>query len=246
MKTILFFLLAMSPIAANAQAIRVSGGNVPNSSIDGSSITKRGNTFNGSNQLVLLDSNGNLQLPVTGAHFSSITVAGGMFGVNATSASIAGALRVNGALTVPSGALTVSAGNINISAGTLNARQSGGSDGGLIAVFDEDSGEDAVTINNPTTAFAIPTGNQVLSVAGDARGASISAIGWAVISGTLTVSNYFIPYSRTRAQLNTLVPGLVGAQVFCSNCATNGDMCVSTGTTAGQWRRIGTALGCDE
>lgn len=51
-------------------------------------------------------------------------------------------------------------------------------------------------------------------------------------------------FSRTKAQVDTLVPGAAGEIIFVSNVATSGDVCVSTGTAAAQWRRIGTAAGC--
>lgn len=50
--------------------------------------------------------------------------------------------------------------------------------------------------------------------------------------------------SRTKTQIDVLVPGKTGALIFCSNCATSGDVCASTGTAAAQWRRIGTTAGC--
>ena len=51
-------------------------------------------------------------------------------------------------------------------------------------------------------------------------------------------------YSRTKAQIDTLTPGKAGAAIFCSDCATSGDVCVGTGPLVAQWRRIGTAAGC--
>ena len=50
---------------------------VPNSQIDGSSITKQGNTFNGANQLLLLNNNG--QIPNSLINGSSITLQGNIF-----------------------------------------------------------------------------------------------------------------------------------------------------------------------
>jgi len=51
-------------------------------------------------------------------------------------------------------------------------------------------------------------------------------------------------FSRTALQIDTLTPVSAGDVIFCSNCATSGDVCVSTGTAAAQWRRIGTTAGC--
>jgi len=64
--------------------------------------------------------------------------------------------------------------------------------------------------------------------------------GNASVGGTLSVTGRtsftspFVPYSRTKAQLNALAASSVGQFVFCSDCARSA-MCVSTGTATGAW-----------
>jgi len=54
----------------------------------------------------------------------------------------------------------------------------------------------------------------------------------------------FLPWSRTQAQIDTLVPLAAGEIIFCSNCSVL-NACISTGTAAGQWARMDLATaGC--
>lgn len=51
-------------------------------------------------------------------------------------------------------------------------------------------------------------------------------------------------WSRTKAQVDALVPEAVGQIIFCSDCST-ANICVSTGTAAAQWLRVdSTTVGC--
>lgn len=66
-------------------------GTVPNSTIDGSSITKQGNTFNGNNQLVQLNGSGDLPA-LSGSNLTALTAANisnGLLGSGVIASSIA-------------------------------------------------------------------------------------------------------------------------------------------------------------
>jgi len=53
-------------------------------------------------------------------------------------------------------------------------------------------------------------------------------------------------YNRTKAQIDTFAPAAIGMTIFCTNCNTNGDLCVSTGTAVAQFKRVGAGatVGC--
>ncbi len=53
---------------------------------------------------------------------------------------------------------------------------------------------------------------------------------------TFTAAGYWEPISKTRAQIDLLVPTKVGQVIFCSDCTVK-NMCVSTGTLVAQWMR---------
>jgi hypothetical protein len=59
-----------------------------------------------------------------------------------------------------------------------------------------------------------------------------------VSASTLTVSNQIYNPSYTLAQIKLLTPGQAGAQVYCSNCATD-NIVIATGTAKGAWSRAG-------
>lgn len=84
-----------------------------------------------------------------------------------------------------------------------------------------------------TTAF--PT---TLNVEGTAQFGSGAA------KSTFTASGFWEPYSRTKAQIDLLVPTKVGQVIYASDTTLPG-LCVSTGTAAAQWRKMESAtLGC--
>lgn len=61
---------------------------------------------------------------------------------------------------------------------------------------------------------------------------------------TFTATGFWEPISKTRAQVNTLVPTKIGQVIYVSDTTLPG-LCVSTGTLAAQWRKMESAtLGC--
>lgn len=61
---------------------------------------------------------------------------------------------------------------------------------------------------------------------------------------TFTATGFWEPYSRTKLQIDTLVPTKVGQVIYASDTTLPG-LCVSTGTLAAQWRKMESAtLGC--
>lgn len=109
---------------------------------------------------------------------------------------------------------------------------------GATDVFDDDSSqlfwnfEDnrlGIGTSNPATLLHISSGT--LTIDGNTQLA-------------INAGGTFRPWSRTRAQIDTLAAGAVGEYVHCSDCTLIG-LCVSTGTAASQWRKIeSSTLGC--
>lgn len=65
-----------------------------------------------------------------------------------------------------------------------------------------------------------------------------------VSAGSMTVTSGLTGlWAQTTSQINSITPSAVGQMLFCSDC-TNPDICVSTGTSIAQFRRIGTTAGC--
>ncbi len=63
--------------------------------------------------------------------------------------------------------------------------------------------------------------------------------------GTLTAADQIVPFVRTKAQIDALVPRAVGAMVVCSDCTITYSVCTATGTLAAQWARAGSStVGC--
>ena len=77
-----------------------------------------------------------------------------------------------------------------------------------------------------------------LDVNGDAQ------FGSGATKSTFTATGFWEPYSRTKAQIDLLVPTKVGQVIDCTDCTLPG-LCRSTGTLAAQWRKMESAtLGC--
>lgn len=61
---------------------------------------------------------------------------------------------------------------------------------------------------------------------------------------TFTATGFWEPISKTRAQIDTLVPTKIGQVIYASDTTLPG-LCISTGTLAAQWRKMESAtLGC--
>lgn len=95
--------------------------------------------------------------------------------------------------------------------------------------------------NDKLTANAVDT----VKIAADAVTAA-AILGGSV--GSTKLATIFMPV-KTRSQIDSVTAIACGQLVFCSDCATSGDICVSTGTGAcgtklAQFRRIGTTAGC--
>jgi len=61
---------------------------------------------------------------------------------------------------------------------------------------------------------------------------------------TFTATGFWEPISKTKAQVDTLVPTKVGQVIYASDTTLPG-LCISTGTSAAQWRKMESAtLGC--
>lgn len=61
---------------------------------------------------------------------------------------------------------------------------------------------------------------------------------------TFTATGFWEPISKTKAQIDLLVPTKVGQVIYASDTTLPG-LCVSTGTAAAQWRKMESAtLGC--
>lgn len=92
------------------------------------------------------------------------------------------------------------------------------------------------TLNNRIGIQAVPA--TTLDVNGS------SQFGSGATKSTFTANGFWEPYSRTRAQIDTLVPTKVGQVIYASDTTLPG-LCISTGTAAAQWRKMESAtLGC--
>ena len=61
---------------------------------------------------------------------------------------------------------------------------------------------------------------------------------------TFTATGFWEPVSKTKAQIDTLVPTKTGQVIYASDTTLPG-LCISTGTSAAQWRKMESAtLGC--
>lgn len=82
------------------------------------------------------------------------------------------------------------------------------------------------------------TGATTLDVNGSAQ------FGSGATKSTFTATGFWEPISKTRAQIDLLVPTKVGQVIYASDTTLPG-LCVSTGTAAAQWRKMESAtLGC--
>jgi hypothetical protein len=103
---------------------------LPNSSIDTSSVTKQGNTFNVADRLVLLDASGHLNAPARVAATS---------GVEGSSGTFTGPITASSASLTATGAATyslVTSSGVNVQAGTLTAGGDVNSAGNVTAAGD--------------------------------------------------------------------------------------------------------------
>lgn len=115
-----------------------------------------------------------------------------------------------------------------------------------------DIGEESTSLNrctwsnssNSYTCQTFGSGSVGASITYEGGTGGTIGIGTTSPTSTLDVAGEVGLFSRTAAQIDALVPTKAGAVIFCSNCATSGDVCVSTGTAVAQWRRIGTTQGC--
>lgn len=117
--------------------------------------------------------------------------------------------------------------------------------------FEGDSGTDFEISDGVQFVLTIPAGSNKIGLGTRAPSTKLhmSSGTFTVDGNTQLVANFggtVRLWSRTKVQIDTLVPGAAGETVFCSNCNTNGDVCVSTGTAAAQWHRVGAAasVGC--
>ena len=60
---------------------------------------------------------------------------------------------------------------------------------------------------------------------------------FAVAGGTVTANGAIVPGIRTKAQIDAL-PGILGAQIICSDCTVPYDICVGTGTGTSGYRAV--------
>ena len=186
-------------------------------------------------------------------------IAAGALGTGVIASSIAvnavlpGSISVTAGVTATTG--TFSSGQIKLtgtsditSTGQLTLADDGGGTGTNI-LLTEAGGYVEVTVNNTAHTRFASTGGQFMGVGTTSPKTKIH-----MSSGTVTLDGNISPainvlngtvglWSRTMAQLDTQAISRTGVTVFCSDC-TLPDVCVSTGTTASQWRRIGTTTGC--
>lgn len=183
-----------------------------------------GNPAGGGTQEVRLAAGGDYRLTVQ---------TGGNVGIGTSSPN--SKLHVNG--TVPEFTLSDSSAGLDLknwgitsTGGTLRIRRLTDAFSGFTPALNIDS-SDKVGIGTASPATT-------LDVNGDAQ------FGSGATKSTFTATGFWEPISKTKAQIDTLVPTKAGQVITCSNCATSGDLCISTGTLAAQWRRVGTAAGC--
>lgn len=290
MKTLAFAfaLLALSPVAGEAQVIRQNTGSVVSaSSAAATYVNKAGDTMTGplvcdiANGCYLRDSAGNAILELesaSGSHFgygtSSVTATSGVLQFIIGNAEIArynatglgiGTASPATKLHLSSGTLTVDGTGANIVArasnGTLTAESTSGAANGGTLDF-KGTGASLASISfgqylgvglefsfasSPKhymdgTHFGINTANgspaTTLDVNGNAQ------FGSGATKSTFTATGFWEPYSRTKAQIDALVPTKVGQVIYASDTTLPG-LCVSTGTAAAQWRKMESAtLGC--
>lgn len=101
--------------------------------------------------------------------------------------------------------------------------------GSATRLFIDDAGKVGIGTTAPATT---------LDVNGNAQFGSGAA------KSTFTAAGFWEPISKTKAQIDLLVPTKVGQVIYASDTTLPG-LCVSTGTLAAQWRKMESAtLGC--
>ena len=171
---------------------------------------------------------------------STLAVVGGQVGIG--TASPATVLDVNGAAQFGSSATksTVTATGLwNGVAGTEAAPSLSFGDGPDMGLYRVNASRMGITVAGTKRVQlnydSVPV---MMDVEGSAQ------FGSGATKSTFTATGFWEPYSRTKAQIDTLVPTKVGQVIYASDTTLPG-LCVSTGTAAAQWRKMESAtLGC--
>lgn len=144
--------------------------------------------------------------------------------VNNSSMTVTGAIGI-GATGLSAGTLVVRSTSTTALNPVINVQNNTGTE--LLRV--QQDGNVGIGLSAPGTQ---------LDVAGNA------AFGSGTTKSAFTASGFWEPFSRTRAQIDVLVPTKIGQVIYASDTTLPG-LCISTGTAAAQWRKMESAtLGC--
>lgn len=148
-------------------------------------------------------------------------------------------LSTRGLLTLGSAPLHATAPNILTTKALLHVSTSGVS-----------SATEVLTVSTAPSAKAfVVKGDGKVGIRTSVPGAQLDVVGNAAFGSggtksTFTASGFWEPYSRTRAQIDVLVPTKIGQVIYASDSTLPG-LCISTETLAGDWRKMESAtLGC--
>lgn len=134
----------------------------------------------------------------------------------------------------------------NAPAATIHVDASGG---GTIRVTRLGAGSGYIQIDADGTDGTVASTNKLHLNTNGAQRAAIDengnfGIGSGATKSTFTATGFWEPISKTKAQIDALIPTKVGQVIYASDTTLPG-LCVSTGTAAAQWRKMESAtLGC--
>lgn len=145
----------------------------------------------------------------------------------------------DGALVQEGGAI------LNEGGAAVDLRVEGDNTDNLLIV---DGSADAVGIGSDSTPDATlevtPRAADTYALRISSQNASTNLLAVQATNGEVELGVPLVPYSRTVAQIGAISPRAVGLLYLCSNCVNTYTLCVSTGTSANQFREVGTTGGC--
>lgn len=215
-------------------------------SITASSVTVQNGFQVGASTLVVTNSKVGIGTASPGA---ALHVAGSEILTSTLTVGAAAIVPLGGAAANGIGVVRTGDSSILLQGGTGGAVENAMRSLLLRGQFGTTTNHQASMIQNGSEYITIPAGGgkvgiltitpaTVLDVEGNAQ------FGSGATKSTFTATGFWEPISKTKAQIDALVPTKVGQVIYASDTTLPG-LCVSTGTAAAQWRKMESAtLGC--